>query len=212
MDSSDANSRLAEAHARAGNELTDRYADHSLSDAQFEGYLARLRTATSIEAVEAVLADLRAMPARTEADALVSPHGGGSLDGRRGALAHRAPRSVVPPGESRILSIMTETVKKGVWKVPQLLRVRAIMSDVKLDFRHVEIPFDFHLDVVCVMAAVKITVPLDVAISSSVSSIAGTFTNDAADVADGEYHARVMQMSGSVFMGEVKVLPKARTR
>lgn len=212
MDSSDVNARLAEAHARAGNELTDRYADRSLSDAQFEEYLARLRTATSIEAVEAVVDDLRAIPARTEAGPLASPHGGGSLDGRRGALARRAPRSVVPPGENRILSIMTETVKKGVWKVPQLLRVRAIMADVKLDFRHVEIPFDFHLDVVCVMAGVKITVPLDVAISSSVSSIAGVFTNDAADVADDEYHSRIIQMSGNVFMGEVKVVPKARTR
>lgn len=211
MESSDPQVQLAEAHARAGSELTDRYADQSLSDSQFEAYLARLRAATSMDAVESVLADLRTGSARRGSGGLAVPRGGTPPAGR-GGVTHRSSGSVLPPGEGRILSIMTETVKKGVWRVPPLLRVRAIMSDVKLDLRHVELPFDFHLDVVCVMAGVKITVPLDVAISSSVSSIAGVYTNDAADVTDDVYTTRIVQISGSVVMGEVKVIPKARSR
>lgn len=206
MDTSDAQVRLAEAHARAGNELTDRYADHSLSDAQFEGYLARLRSSTSIEAVEGVLADLRS-EAAAERSGMATPVA------RSAPLARRPSGSVLPPGEDRVLSVMTETVKKGSWRVPQLLKVRTVMSDVKLDFRHTEIPFDFQLDVVCVMAAVKIIVPLDMAISSTVSPIAGSFVNDAADVSDDPLHTiRVMQISGSVVLGEVKVVPRARSR
>src|SRR5690606_41072003 len=62
----------------------------------------------------------------------------------------------LPDDERRVFAFMSEQKRKGRWSVPRVLKVLAVMSDVKLDFRHTDIPHGFTMDVQCIMAQVTI--------------------------------------------------------
>lgn len=187
-------SRLAAAHERAGRLLSERYAERSIGEVDFEKLMERLRHATDVVEVDAVVEALHHVP-RT----FVAPPA---------APASRIP--ALPDDERRILAFMSEQKRKGQWSVPQVLKVLAIMSDVKLDFRDTIIPAGFSMDVRCVMAQVTITVPPEVAVDFDVFAIMGTSDNAARKVADATLSSRSMVVRGSAVMGEVKVVVRAR--
>src|SRR5690606_28644763 len=139
--------RLAAAHERAGLLLSDRYAEQSISERDFESLLARLRDATDIASVDAVVEELHLIP-RESADL---PD-----------VQREQRRPSLPSDERRLLAVMSETKRKGRWEVPRLLRVRALMAEVKLDFRETEIPHGLTIDVHALMSQVTVIVPRDV--------------------------------------------------
>lgn len=187
-------SRLAAAHERAGRLLSDRYAEQSIGQADFEKLMAQLRNATDVVAVDSVVDALHHIPRA------VVP---ASAEGEARSVA-------LPDDERRVFAFMSEQKRKGSWSVPRVLKVLAVMSDVKLDFRHTDIPHGFTMDVQCIMAQVTIIVPPDMAADFNVFTVMGSTDSAAPNVRDAPFGARTMSVSGGAVMGEVKVVVRAR--
>jgi len=130
---------------------------------------------------------------------------------QRGPLvpsAHEAELEPIPE-ERRILAILGEARRKGRWLVPHLLRVRAFFADVKVDLRDNPIPQDFTFDVGAFAATVTLIVPPGVNVAFDVFAAMGNATSQADEPSHGA-RAPWIRVSGSVFMGEVKVLVRDR--
>lgn len=113
------------------------------------------------------------------------------------------------PEERRILAIFGEARRKGRWLVPRLLRCRAYFGDVKVDLRDNSIPQDFTFDVGAFAAGVTLIVPPGVDVAFDVFAMMGTAKSEADEPSHG---ARTpwIRVTGSVFMGEVKVIVRER--
>lgn len=177
------------ARERAIQLLSDRFADDTLSDVEFEARIDRLFAASDPMAVEAVIADLHApspRPARPP-----------------------SPRDLQPDAESderRILVLMGETRRTGRWTVPRRLRIRAVMGNALFDLRDVIIPDGLTMDVGAYMGSITLIVPPGVSVTSDVSAIMGNAVNQTNEV-DGAGMATVRAyVHGTAFMGEVKIL------
>jgi hypothetical protein len=112
------------------------------------------------------------------------------------------------PEERRILSIFGEAKRKGRWLVPRLLRVRAYFADVKVDLRDNPIPQDFTFDVGAFAASVTLIVPPGVNVVFDVFAAMATATSEADEPLSNSTLAPWIRVTGSVFMGEVKVVVK----
>ena len=110
------------------------------------------------------------------------------------------------PEERRILSIFGEAKRKGRWLIPRLLRVRAYFADVKVDLRDNPIPQDFALDVGAFAASVTLIVPPGVDVMFDVFAAMATATSEANEPLSNNTRAPWIRVTGSVFMGEVKVI------
>jgi len=112
------------------------------------------------------------------------------------------------PEERRILSIFGEARRKGRWLVPRLLRVRAYFADVKVDLRDNPIPQGFTLDVGAFAASVTLIVPPGVNVMFDVFAAMATATSEADEPLSNTTRTPWIRVTGSVFMGEVKVVVK----
>jgi len=112
------------------------------------------------------------------------------------------------PEERRILSIFGEAKRKGRWLVPRLLRVRAYFADVKVDLRDNPIPRDFTFDVGAFAASVTLIVPPGVNVIFDVFAAMASATSQADEPLSNDTRAPWIRVTGSVFMGEVKVVVK----
>ena len=105
-----AQSQLEDSRARAIRLLTDRYADDSLTEDEFEWRLSHLAAANTPASLDALVADLTSPSvqfAAYPAAALTSDYG-------------------------KLTSIMSHEHRTGQWAVPRLFEVRAVMAEVKL--------------------------------------------------------------------------------
>lgn len=182
---------LEVARERAIRLLTDGYAYDAITMEEFERRLGQMSHADSPRAIDALVADLA--PAA----------------GVFGAA--NAPMPAVP-GEGRILAIMNETRRRGPWQVPELLRVKAFMSDVKLDLRYAILPASCLIDVAAFMANVSIIVPPRLVVDVDVGSFMATIGNDADAIANASYILPHVRVRGSAFMAEVQVKVRAPRR
>ena len=178
-------SSLDAARERAIRLLTDGFAYDVITVDEFEWRLGQLSHADSPRAIDALVADLG-----------VPAHG---LTGPTHASA--------PPAaaEGRILGIMSETRRMGPWRVPQALRVKAVMSDVKIDLRYAVIPAVCTIDVSAIMANVSFIVPPSLVVDFDVTSIMASARNDARAVASVGYILPHVRIRGSAIMSEVRV-------
>jgi hypothetical protein len=178
-------SSLDAARERAIRLLTDGFAYDVITVDEFEWRLGQLSHADSARAVDALVADL-VVPAHAQAGAT---HASG------------------PPAEAegRILGIMSETRRTGPWRVPQALRVKAVMSDVKIDLRYAVIPPACTIDVSAIMANVSFIVPPSLVVDFDVTSIMASVRNDARGTANAGYTLPHVRIRGSAFMSEVRV-------
>jgi hypothetical protein len=178
------------ARERAIQLLSDRFADDTLSDVEFEARIDRLFAASDPAAVEAVIADLHEP----------SPNARGA----RGVPV--APE----PDERQILVFMGETRRTGRWTVSRRLRVRAVMGNAVLDLRDVIIPDGLTLDVGAFMGGITLIVPPGVSVTTDVSAIMGNAVNKAHEYGGAAMAAPRVYVHGTAFMGEVKVLVRER--
>ena len=183
---------LDEARERAIRLLTDGFAYDVISVDEFEWRLGQLSHADSAAAMDALVTDL-ARPARGPADTALAP-------------------SALAPAEGRILGIMSETRRQGPWRVPQHLRVKAVMSEVKIDLRYAVIPPACTIDVSAIMANVSFIVPPGFVVDFDVGAIMGASRNDARAVAHDTYTLPHVRIRGSAIMAEVRVRVRDRGR
>jgi hypothetical protein len=167
---------------RAIRLLTDAYAYDEITEHEFERRLGMLGLAATPAMMNSVVADL----------------------GQGGALVRDAVPGYLPaPREGRIVGFMSEARRKGPWRVPQRLLVRATMSDVKIDLRYAAIPPNCAIEVRALMSSVQIIVPPGLNVGFHVNPFLGAAGSDADDsMVPGLSHVSV---SGSCFMAEVRV-------
>jgi hypothetical protein len=149
---------LAEARERAIHLLSDGYAYDALTEEEFEWRLSQLNRAVNAEAIDVLVADLVAPPV---------------------ALSRVPSRPTLTPDEGRIAAILGETRRDGQWSVPRLLRVRAVMSEVRLDFRTALLPEQCTIEVSAIMSNVTIIVPPEMSVDMDVSAILSNARNGA---------------------------------
>jgi hypothetical protein len=115
------------------------------------------------------------------------------------------------PEQERIVSIMAETKRRGVWRPPKKLDVWCIMSDTKLDLTEAQLAegvTEIHLR--AIMAAVRIIVPPGVRVVIQPSAFMSSVSDDLADQPAVGSRAPIIRITGPMIMSELKV--KVRTR
>jgi hypothetical protein len=179
---------VEDARERAIRVLSDGYAYDALTEDEFEWRLGQLSLANSPAEVQALIADLPASAA-----APINPaYAGPSYSG--------APM----PVKDRIRGIMSEVRRDGRWRVPQRLRVSAVMSNIRLDLRQAVIPPGCVIEVRAIMASVSIIVPPGLPVEFDVSPFMGAARNDSSRV-PAAFGAPVLRVTGSAVMAEVRV-------
>ena len=114
------------------------------------------------------------------------------------------------PAERRILALMGEIRRVGRWIVPRVFRVRAALAEVRVDLRENPIPQDFTFDVRAFGSRVTLIVPPEVTCVFDVFALVGNAINQADEVPRDPSTAPRIHVTGSVFLGEVRVLVRAR--
>ena len=176
--------RVEQAREHAIKLLSDGYAYDALSEAEFEWRLGQLSLAHTPAEVEALVADLApAGPPATRGPSL--------------------PGSV--PAEERIVGIMSDSRRQGAWRVPQRLRILAVMSSMRIDLRQAAIPEGCTIEIKAVMANVTIVAPPGLVVDFDVSPVMGSTRNDASGVPLTGYRMPHVRVTGSAFMAEVRV-------
>ena len=112
--------------------------------------------------------------------------------------------------ERRLLAVVGEVRRTGRWLVPRLFRVRALLGEVKVDLRDNAIPPGFTFDVRALGSRVTLIVPPDVIVRFDVFAVLGNAISQAHEPAAGDPAARAIRVTGSAFLGEVRVLVRER--
>jgi len=118
---------------------------------------------------------------------------------------------VFTPEDDRIVSVMANTKRRGMWLVPRQLDVWSVMSETHLDFTQVRLPpgvTEIHLR--AVMASVKVIVPPGVRVVVQPSAFMADVSDEALSPPPVGSKAPVLRITGPLFMAELKV--RVRTR
>lgn len=177
---------LEEARERAVRLLSDGYAYDQLSEAEFEWRVDRLNKSTSAAAIDALVADLL-VPA-----------------------ASPAATPVAPEAHGRLLALMSEASRVGVWTVPARLEVVAVMSQVRLDLRHAQLPPACTIELFGLMANVHVIVPPGLPVYLDVGAVMASTRNDAVSLAPPAAGVPCVIVRGAAMMSEVRVRVRAR--
>jgi hypothetical protein len=108
--------------------------------------------------------------------------------------------------ERRILAIAAAVRRAAPWAVPRLLRIRALLGDVKVDLRGTDIPDGCTVDVRAWGGNVTVIVPPGIDVSFDVFAILGNGICQAPEPLTPGAAARVLQVTGTASLGEVRVL------
>lgn len=111
----------------------------------------------------------------------------------------------------RIVSLLSQTRRRGVWHVPRSLDVWSVMSETHLDLTQAVLsPGVTELDIHGIMTSVKIVVPP----GARVVMQAGSFMSEVHDLTDDPppvgSGAPVVRITGFVLMAELKVSVRRR--
>jgi hypothetical protein len=196
---------LAAARERAIRLLTDRYADDTLSTAEFERRLDRLYTTVAPADADALVADLQVARPAARAAQHPPPQAWGAPDGsvrpilRGGGLLPRASR--------RLLCVMGQRTVAGHWTAPEHLEVRAVMSEVVLDLREAAFTGVCEIDVLAVLSSVLVLLPADAELESQVGAVMGEVSDrGVAGVASWTGRSSVVvRLTGTSVLAEVAV-------
>jgi hypothetical protein len=186
---------LSQTRDRVIEALSKSFADDDLSLEELERRLERAYKATTVAELDELTADLRsaaASKART-------PVPVSSVSSTALVVEHE-----------RIVAIMSESKRGGLWSVPQALDLLAFMSDTSLDLTHAQLPtgiIDIHAR--SMMATMKIILPPGVHVVNRLHAIMSSVHNEL-DEQTPPPGAAVIRLSGWAFMAEVKVLVRRR--
>jgi hypothetical protein len=186
---------LAAARERAIELLSAHFAHDRLTIDELDRRLERAYAATSLTELDSLTADL-APSAAVSAALRVAP-------------------ATLPLDEreesGRIVAFLSETRRSGLWAVPARLEVKALMSNLTLDFRSALLaPGVTEVDLSAVMASVQVFVPPGVRVVDRVRAFMASVTDDSYGVLTDDPSTPVICLTGSATMAEVKVRTKAR--
>lgn len=188
-------SNLELARERTVQALCSHFAHDHLSLEEVDRRLGVAQTAASAAQLHGLLADLPA----------VRPSPGPRTD-ELALYFTAAPGDA--PREQRMLALLGQTRRTGVWTPPRRQEVRAILGEAVLDYREARIqPGVTEVNVLAFMGNVEVIVPPGVAVECVGGAIMGQFgemsvePGYAAPYAD----APVIRITGSATFGNVEV-------
>ena len=186
---------LATARERTIELLSVHFAHDRLTIDELDRRLEQAYAATSLGELDALTADL-------------ADRGASSLP----APVARAPVLYDEVEESgRIVAVLSETRRAGLWAVPSRLAVTATMSNLTVDLRSALIsPGVTDLRLSAVMAAVQIILPPGVRVVDRVRAFMASVTDDSYGTLGDDPAIPVIVLSGRAVMAEVKVMTKGR--
>ena len=176
---------LEEARERAIRLLTDGFAYDVITVEEFERRLGQMSHTADPRTIDALVADL-------------------DTAAQSGAHAGVVSVSDGEP-EGRILGIMSEVRRRGPWQLPRRLRVKAIMSDVKIDLRSAHIPPGCTIEVSAIMANVSFIVRPGMIVDFDVLPIMASAGSDPRAEGSGAYTVPHVRVRGKAIMSEVRV-------
>ncbi len=108
-----------------------------------------------------------------------------------------------------IISILSETKRKGMWIPPKQLRVLTVLGDSEIDFREVQLgPNLTYISLGCCLGASKIIVPPGVNVVSNVKNILGSINNGSQGRMNPD--SSTIVIDGKVILGEVTITVKEK--
>lgn len=173
--------------------LSQHFAHDNLSLEELERRIDQVYKASSVAALRDLTKDLQADAA--------------AVAERRAAPLPE----VFAPERGRVVSVMTQTKKRGMWNPPRHVDVFCFMSETLLDLteaRLAEGVTEIHLR--AVMTQVKVIVPPGVRVVVQPDAFMAEVSDEVMDPPPVGSRAPVVRITGFVFMTELKVF--ARTR
>ena len=117
------------------------------------------------------------------------------------------------PESGRIVSVMAQTKRKGVWQPPRDLDVWCVMSETLLDLTQAQLaPGVTEIEMHALMASVKIIVPPGVRVVCQPSAFMSTVDDETDNPPPVGSGAPVIRISGPVVMTELKISVRTRER
>jgi hypothetical protein len=156
---------LADERERIIRELSLHFANDNLSLDELELRMERAYKAATVADLRSLTADLPQASPPGKVEPPAAPAGN-----RAGSAV--APREAYVVERDKLVSIMSETKRRGAWSVPQRLNVYAFMSDTEIDLTQATLPpgvVDIHVR--SLFAAVKVLVPPGLQVVNRLSSI-----------------------------------------
>jgi hypothetical protein len=113
----------------------------------------------------------------------------------------------------RIVSVMTETKRRGVWRPARHIDLWSVMSTTHLDLTEaVLLPGVTEIDVSAIMTTLKVIVPPGVRVVVQTSSIMSTVSDESIEPPSVGSGAPVLRLTGFALMSEIKVRVRLRER
>lgn len=173
--------------------LSQHFAHDNLGLDELERRMERVYQATSVQALRELTRDLptaeSVAPARAPAPVPVA----------------------FLPEEGRIVSIMAQTKRTGLWQPPRFLDLWCLMSETQLDLTQAQLqPGVTEIDVRALMAQVKIIVPPGVRVVCQPSAIMAEVSDETSNPPPVGSGAPVVRITGPVIMSELKVFVRTR--
>ncbi len=180
---------LRDRREEAIQRLSDCFVADLIGVDAFEDRLSRVHAATTIAAVDLVLADLPPLPAGAP----------------RTALAPLTVNPALPRPGPRLRSLLGNIERRGAWTVPASLRISATLGNVELDFRDARFTAGVtEIDARVVLGNVELTVPPNLAVECDVSTILGNSeSHGTGGVADPD--RPLLRVRGYAFLGNVEI-------
>lgn len=115
------------------------------------------------------------------------------------------------PEVGRIVSVMAQTKRRGVWQPPRQLDLWCMMSETHLDLTQAQLaPGVTEIQIRALMASVKIVVPPGVRVVCQPSAFLAETSDETMDPPPVGSGAPVIRITGPVIMAELKVFAHAR--
>lgn len=173
--------------------LSQHFANDNISLEELERRIELAYRATSLPALREITRDLPGPSALVPRPAAAPP-----LD-------------LYAPEHDRIVSIMANTKRRGIWRPARDLDLWSVMSETHLDLTEALLAEGVtEIDVHAVMASVKIIVPPGVRVVMQAGSFMAEVNDDVMEPPAVGSGAPVIRITGFVFMSELKVRVRHR--
>jgi hypothetical protein len=171
--------------------LVDGFANELLAIDAFEERTAFAHQATTVAALDALVADLAPLPAGATSRALVQLVTDPALEAQR-------------PIYKRQLALFSSVERCGAWMVPRVLEVTAVFGNAELDLREAQLaPGVTTVRVRAVFGNIEIVVPPQLAVQCDGRSVLGSFEGHSSAVADPD--RPMLHIEGSALFSSVEV-------
>ena len=167
--------------------LTDRFADDTITVEEFESRLERLHAARSVAELDLLMVDLMAAPSD-------------------GVAQRRHPSPFGATSVGRMIAILGEAKRTGVWAVPQQLDVKVILGDLLIDLREAVLPpGGCDLALFSVLGQIRILVPPGVEVVDQLFPMLTTVNNDSEPPGAQAPLGQRVRLTGTVVLTEITV-------